>query len=554
MNATPDQIELLGSLDGNNHYTEDLICELINSEVVTLSRDSQFLGRTGTRLHSQGGNVLKIRKDMALGVKTASRWLRTNVFEREQEVTVHHPAKAWFLHYGPESVVAGNVAPEMRPLHIIFKESKDVDTCLEHLGGVIDLYARAASDYKLRLDEGLSNFGLDADGKLYYLDDDIYRWDRFTGFCHGLGVYLRSLEQLDNAAVGKLGEMAAEIWTRRYPDPHCPNMIARLLRDLPKAGAAQGDKLEALVEGLESLTRKARANRRAEREKEKSKSNGKGNGKETKGNGEQKSNGEAKAKPKKPATFEEVVSSDRFAVLADIHANAAALRVAMDKLKELGVTSGVVLGDVVGYGPYPRECIDIVREAGFAALKGNHDHAAASGYFGRGVNRPAAFVVEWSREQLSADELDWLESLPTSLQAGDWYAVHGSPMDPNYFYGYVYHMTAGSNLDYLESHGIRHCFHGHSHMASVYFRRSPGGEEFDDGGEQTVSDYSQSLICPGSVGKTRGGTPGADLAVIDRTKGSLQLFRLDYPMEETLGEMERLDFPEILLTRLKSGM
>lgn len=522
MAARKTTIEILGSLDGGDHYSEADIRNLLDEDKIRLERNTQFVGRLGTRLHRKDGAILKIREDMNLGVKTASRWVRENVVDRERLVNVHHPKKTWFLVYSGDQVSAGNIAPELRPLHIAIEESKDGDWCVDQLAEIVDLYAGMAIEHNLRADEGLSNFGFDDQGKIYYLDDDIYRWDRFIGFCQGIGLYMRTIPQIDEAGWKKLGARVAEIWVKHHPDPHSPRMIARHIRQLPVVNDTQTASRNALVDGLESLDRAARKKRKA-----------------------------AKVVA---MTFEEVMSADRVAVIADIHSNAPALQVVMDKLKEEGVTAGVVLGDVVGYGPHPRECIDIIRKARFAVLKGNHDHATASGFIGPGVNAPAKWVIEWSRELLKKDELEWLDNLPDSMQAGEHFAVHGSPMDPHFFYGYVYRTTATRNLDYLSEHHIRRCYHGHSHMAAVYFRDKEGVDGRDnESAHQDIGSQSHSLICPGSVGKTRSGRPGAEMAIFDQPKNALNFEHLDYPLDETVADMERLNFPSILLERLRTG-
>lgn len=520
MAGKKDKIEILGSVDGGDHYSEKDIRGLLDADKIKLERNTQFVGRLGTRLHRVEGTILKIREDMNLVAKTASRWVTENVVKREQEVAVHHPHKTWFLIFSGDSVRAGNIAPEMKPLHIALEETDDGDWCVDQIAELIDLYAGMSTKHNVRADEGLSNFGLDENEKLFYLDDDIYRWDRFIGFCQGIGLFMRTIPQIDEARWEKLGTKMAEIWVKHHPDPHSPRMIAKLLREVPVVGKQQEANREALVQGLDAPEKLARKKRKA-----------------------------AKAQA---MSFEEVMAADRVAVLADIHANAPALRVVMDKLKDEGIKTGFVLGDVVGYGPHPRECIDIVRQAGFAVIMGNHDHAAASGFIGPGVNAPAKWVIEWSREQMKKDEVEWLANLPDCMQAGEHFAVHGSPMDPHYFYGYVYRTTAPRNLDYLESHEIRRCYHGHSHMAAVYYRDTEGTEGHDDE-SQDVSGHAQSLICPGSVGKTRSGKAGAEMAIFDQKAGTLTLNHLDYPLDETIADMERLDFPSILLERLKTG-
>jgi predicted phosphodiesterase len=516
MNAIPIDLQLAGSVDDGSHYTVAVIREILDADRTELSRGTQFIGRPGTRIHCQNGHVVKIREDLALKPETAIRWVQ-HALKREQDLGVHHPHKTWFLDHCGDDVIVGNVVPELRPLHTELAGSSDTDWCLEQLASVVELYAQAVSGHNLRLDEGLSNFGLDDVGQLYYLDDEIYRWDRFMAFSQTLGVYLRSLEQLDSPAAERLGARIAEVWTRHYPDPHCPQMIARLVRDIPVVGPDQESWRDALVTGLEGATK-----------------------------------GRKRSK-KRETSVHRVARAKRVALLADVHSNAPALTATLEALRERGIKDALVLGDVVGYGPHPGDCIRMLQEAGFPIVKGNHDHATASGFSVPGTNKAAKWAIDWTREVLSEAELDWLAGLPNYLHEEGWLAVHGAPMDPNYFYGYVYRATASNNLDYLQTHGIGRCFHGHSHMAAVYFRDADGRDGYEDE-DQDVSGYLHSLICPGSIGKTRSGSPGAEFAVLDLTTGSLEMVRVDYALDDALGDMESLGFPEVLRERLRDGM
>ena len=158
------------------------------------------------------------------------------------------------------------------------------------------------------------------------------------------------------------------------------------------------------------------------------------------------------------ARGQRLASQKPLALLADIHANLPALQAVLDVMDQQGIGQALVLGDIVGYGPHPSEVIDVVRQRGFATLKGNHDYAVAENQFKKGFSSYAKVAAEWTRTRLDAEELDWLDSLPLYLSQDDWLAVHGAPQDPTYIFGYVYHMTYESNLDHLAGAANPHVF------------------------------------------------------------------------------------------------
>jgi len=227
-------------------------------------------------------------------------------------------------------------------------------------------------------------------------------------------------------------------------------------------------------------------------------------------------------------------------VIADVHANLAALAAVMrephDRL--------VCLGDLVGYGPAPREVIAAVRGAAFMAIRGNHDNALAFDVDCQcaPANRPFAdATLAWHRTRLQADDLDWLKGLSTSaefkLDGYRFAAFHGTPRDP--LYGYE--ITPDLPDDELreEIAGVRADFIllGHTHLPMV---RGIG---------------SRVVVNPGSVGQPRDGLPDASYAVIQ--DGIVELKRTPYDLPATVRGLRALPLrPEIvdrLVAHLEQG-
>lgn len=517
MTDIESDIEIIVPPTETAHFTATQILAVLAAERVELARETAFMGRPKTRVHVHDGHVVKLREELNFDLKSARRWvLQTTV--RERTLAVHHPRKTWFIQRSGETLRIGNIAPELRQMNMILGPEADAGHCVDELAAITEMYARVAAAGDYRLDEGLSNFGRDRDDTLYYLDDDLYRWDDFNGHAQILGIYIRSLVQLDVPRAEELGQRVAQAWRRHHPDPQVPHIVARLVRDLPMASDAQNDRQAGLVRGLEGVPAKKKTTR-PQRKAPSRKSDGAGK---------------------------------RIALLADVHANAPALAATLSALRAENVDSVIVLGDIVGYGPHPRECIEALRDADYPVIKGNHDHCIATGFIGPGMGQAARWAVEWTRAQLAEEELRWLEDLPNFLRQDDWLAVHGAPIDPSYIYGYVYRQTANSNLNYMVQKGIRLCFHGHSHIPGIYYRNGTDEDHFSDAAAD-MSGLSHSLVCPGSVGQSRSGVVGAEFAILDRTAQSVEFRRIDYDVKATIADMKRLGFPDALPSRLERG-
>lgn len=498
------RIDIVGAIAPEHAIDEARIREALCGTPQTLSHGGTFTGRPGTKLIVTDDLVVKLREELCYAPRDMRRWIDL-ALDKERLLRVHTPHKTWFLLWRGSDAVIANITPRLQPLHDL--RHLERETFLPLLGKVVELCIRAAAHHDLRLDEGLSNFGVDAAGALYYLDDETYDWDHFTGLTEMLGVWIRQLEVLDAATGRWLGDCLRAAITNEFHDPHAARVLAEGLRGILALTERQIAARDACVA---ALAPPARSRTRAPR---------------------------AKA----------------FALLADVHANLPALEAVLAALREHDVREGIVLGDIVGYGPHPGECIERLKEAGLAVLKGNHDHAVATGAFGGGFSANGRWVAQWTRDNLAPWALQWLEGLPLYYEGEDWLAVHGAPIDRTFFNAYVYNRTYEDNLDHLRERGIRFCFHGHSHLRGVYFE-TPRERGFRDDRAMDLSGLRHALICPGSVGQTRRGIGGiAEFAIFDAETKRLQLLDVPYDPEITIERMRVFRFPDQLQQRLRSG-
>jgi diadenosine tetraphosphatase ApaH/serine/threonine PP2A family protein phosphatase len=508
-------IEIIGSVGGQSVYSTLQIATILENNHTDLHYGSQFMGRPGTRLYSADTEIVKLRSEVKLNYKRIREWV-VHTLELEQKLAVHHPQKSWFIvELEPGEYAAGNICPRLTPLHTLFADINTYDNAekLLYLKSVYHAYFRVASLYSKRLDEGLSNFGIDNQQHVYYLDDDIYSWDNFLSFAHILGVLIRNNTWLNENEAAKLGDILHQLVGEFFQDGDAYSMIAGKLRDIFMPDSNRKRIFDVII-------------RKFQNDKLISK---------------------------------KLHFSDRYlAIFGDVHANLPALDTVLSFLRHENIKQGIVLGDHIGYGPHPTACIERLQDSHFDIIKGNHDHAAVSGEIRRGMSSTASWCIEWTMPQLTPEHKQWLDALPLEFSGitdtvQHWLAVHGSPIDPQYFYGYVYEMTYEDNLNALKQRKIDWCFHGHSHVQGIYARKKAAQDSFYKDKQQNLHSYQHSLICPGSVGQPRDGNLGAQFAILDQRNQVISFHSLPYSLESTINAMQAQAFPESLITRLNKG-
>ena len=243
----------------------------------------------------------------------------------------------------------------------------------------------------------------------------------------------------------------------------------------------------------------------------------------------------------------------RYALLADIHANLEAFTAVLDDIRHRGGVDEVwCLGDIVGYGPQPTECIALLREQKHICVAGNHDLAAIGKLDLKRFNPDAAVACRWTAQQLSNDDKEYLESLPQLIEKHDFTIVHGSPREPIWEY-IISKGIAEENFAYFKT---RFCLVGHSHIPQIFRQQAEGGcsyIQFKEGiGE--VLGRSRMIVNPGGIGQPRDGDPRAGYAIYDSDSGVVRLYRVTYDIEAVQIEMTRKNLPVRLIVRLESGL
>jgi diadenosine tetraphosphatase ApaH/serine/threonine PP2A family protein phosphatase len=221
----------------------------------------------------------------------------------------------------------------------------------------------------------------------------------------------------------------------------------------------------------------------------------------------------------------------RYGIVSDVHGNLEALSVALRHLAEQNVDRYAFLGDAVGYGANPNEVISVLRNLGGVAIMGNHDAAVAGLMDTSGYYTAAQQALTWCQNQVSADNLQWLRSLPYTVREGDVAFCHGSPHLPEQF-DYLFHTD---QVEQLVTDGFPlapvTCI-GHSHLALAF----SVGEDGVKAIKQPViacATTHRYIITVGSVGQPRDRDPRTCCGVFDSQTRMFEYHRLDYDLHTT---------------------
>jgi diadenosine tetraphosphatase ApaH/serine/threonine PP2A family protein phosphatase len=242
----------------------------------------------------------------------------------------------------------------------------------------------------------------------------------------------------------------------------------------------------------------------------------------------------------------------RCLVLSDIHSNLEAFEAVLD---DAGAVDQVwCLGDVVGYGPDPNGCVELLRSLPHLSIAGNHDWATLGKLDLQDFNPEAREANLWNRQQLTPDNLAYLEALPEVLVEKEFTLIHGSPRHPIWEY-IIYPSTAQTNFEYFET---PYCLAGHTHTPAIFRERT----EFNVTSAESLPPSlgtplelgdDRLIINPGSVGQPRDGNPLASYAILDDTAMTFEHRRVEYAVEKTQAKMMDHDLPLRLVLRLGYG-
>jgi diadenosine tetraphosphatase ApaH/serine/threonine PP2A family protein phosphatase len=239
----------------------------------------------------------------------------------------------------------------------------------------------------------------------------------------------------------------------------------------------------------------------------------------------------------------------RLAIVSDIHGNLEALEAVIADIGARAVDDVVCLGDFVGYGASPNECVERLRPRISGAVLGNHD-AAAIGRLSLGdFNSDAATAARWTEQSLSADTRAYLEALPYTIERGAALLVHASPLEPGAWHYVLSPMDAAEEFEAFEQ---PICFIGHSHFPGT-FERVGEDMRYSRLGEIATLEGRRYIVNVPSVGQPRDSDPRAGYALWDDARGIVQQIRLEYDVEAAMQRIRDAGLPPFLAERLRWG-
>ncbi len=239
----------------------------------------------------------------------------------------------------------------------------------------------------------------------------------------------------------------------------------------------------------------------------------------------------------------------KYAVVSDIHSNLESLTAVFEMLApEDGL---LCLGDIVGYGPNPNECVQMIRQRATSTVLGNHDVAVIDGFGIEYFNPAARKAMEWTQTVISEENRQWLNGLSYEVRVPDYLMVHGAPV--NYFEYILDKQGAARAFGSTDAPLI---LIGHTHIAEFYALDPEGNishQHMQRGGELTLRDGYRYLVNVGSTGQPRDLNPHAAFAMYDSREHTISFRRYEYSIRAVQEKILSVALPKTLAGRLEVG-
>ncbi len=240
----------------------------------------------------------------------------------------------------------------------------------------------------------------------------------------------------------------------------------------------------------------------------------------------------------------------RYLVISDIHANLVALEAVLQDAPA-GWQQIWCLGDVVGYGPNPNECVERLNEYDHLCLSGNHDWAVLGKLDINYFNNEARTAIRWTQDVLSSENRQYLSALAPLTIVEPFTLVHASPRQPVWEY-LLDEVIVAQNMALLQTH---YCFAGHTHAPVIFTEMATDDirAAFPAPGETLQLGEKRVIINPGSVGQPRDSDPRAAYGILDTEGLTWEYHRVAYDVAETQQRMRQHGLPHRLIARLELG-
>lgn len=219
--------------------------------------------------------------------------------------------------------------------------------------------------------------------------------------------------------------------------------------------------------------------------------------------------------------------------------------------KKESIDTYLCVGDVVGYGADPNECIEKTKALAKITVAGNHDWAAVGLFSKEYFNPLAAEAILWTKRKLSDSDRTFLQSLELVYENDDLTLVHGTLDTPHDFNYMEDDYAAGQSFEWLKNNI---CFVGHSHVAGIFVLEKGTEISYSRDSSIRLAPGKKYIVNVGSIGQPRDGNPKAAYCVYDSAKSEVSIKRIDYDVEAARKKILSAGLPEFLGERLLTGM
>ena len=432
---------------------------------------------------------------------------------------IGHPQKFWFIFQAEGFYWACSACPRLRTL----RQLKTWEGKVQWWAQMLLLGLKVMNQYKISLELSPANFGFPAArDRLYYLDENILPLGAYGDLGEALAKRVPEEPEISEQQWCHLGAYVKKVLEPHFSDAKDWGKIIEGVQHylLPVQYHHQRKALLEGLLGMETLFESFASS--------------------------------SKSQKSAPA--------NKVCVFADVHGNLPALEAVLKEAKNLGAEKFIFLGDAVGLGPYPRECVQRIGNLpDVMFVQGNHDNSVGSAIVDDLEDEIIAVTAKWSRDRLHTEEISWLLKMPLEHTVDDLMIVHGSPTDPVRFYNYINETTSHENLAFMAKNGLKVLFYGHTHIPFIH--RQNGRAETvaidTDRDIQLFKNDELLLLNPGSVGHPRDGDPRASFAIWDLKSNMVNFRRIAYPIKETTTALNKSNLPgEVifsLTSRLETG-
>lgn len=240
----------------------------------------------------------------------------------------------------------------------------------------------------------------------------------------------------------------------------------------------------------------------------------------------------------------------RLALLSDIHSNLEGLTAVLAEIERLDVDEIYSLGDVVGYGCNPAECLNLVDKNCRVKLMGNHEHAVLGLVSTEGYTHGARVAATWTQERMTDREITIMSDFEMRFKKKGVLYLHASPVEPEEWH---YILTPTEADEAFGNFNEPICFHGHTHIPVIFTEMDTGLPRRKAGHDFDPDPENRYLVNVGSVGQPRDNDPRACFVVFDTNEQHVEYHRVEYDISRVQAKMTEAELPRMLVNRLAAG-